>query len=48
MAPQAADLAPGDVWAAGLDWDDIVLHRGASGWGVMLSSHFGRPQAKRR
>ena len=28
--------------------DDVVLHRGASGWGVRLSSHFGRPQAKRR
>ncbi len=28
--------------------DDVVLHRGASGWAVMLSSHFGRPQAKRR
>jgi hypothetical protein len=28
--------------------DDIVLHRGASGWGVVLSAHFGRPQTKRR
>jgi hypothetical protein len=28
--------------------DDVVLHRGASAWGVVLSEHFGRPQAKPR
>jgi len=25
--PDAADLAPGDAWAARLDWQDIVVHR---------------------
>ena len=28
--------------------DDVVLHRGMSGWGVVLSAHFGQSQAKRR
>lgn len=27
MPPDAADLAPGDAWAARLDWDGITLHR---------------------
>lgn len=27
MHPDAADLAPGDAWAAGRDWQDIVVHR---------------------
>lgn len=27
MRPDAADLAPGDAWAATLDWTDLAVHR---------------------
>jgi GNAT superfamily N-acetyltransferase len=27
LVPDAADLAPGDAWAAALDWSDVAVHR---------------------
>lgn len=40
IRPDAADLAPGDAWAATLDWNDLVVHRVAAPDDVRFSAAY--------